>query len=210
MHRPCQARSTCSSHGRWAPASEACRPSSPSQLLTQPTGGSSWMEDTPKGGQSCRASTGQTRHSQRRPPRIASRKTGFRPAGCTHREMRRAEGPAPAAVPHGCQSRDCSSAPGKASRGRPRRQAPTRTTGAHQARAAGRQDPRGPEWPAKPPAGAGDGQEIRRPWPGIRRVNAGLHPEGDPGPANPGEDPSGCSVQRACGRAIRGLSREQR
>ena len=69
------------------------------------------MEDTPKGGQSCRASTDQTRHSQRRPPRIASRKTGFHPPGCTHREMRRAEGPVPAAIPHGRQSRDLQLSP---------------------------------------------------------------------------------------------------
>ena len=69
------------------------------------------MEDTPKGGQSCRASTDQARHSQRRPPRIASRKTGFHPPGCTHREMRRAEGPVPAAIPHGRQSRDLQLSP---------------------------------------------------------------------------------------------------
>ena len=79
---------------------------SPSQPLNQPAGGSSRAEDTPKGGQSCRPSTDQTRQGQHRPPQTTSRKTGFQPPGRTHGEMRQAEGPMPPALSHGCQSHD--------------------------------------------------------------------------------------------------------
>lgn len=205
--RPCQVRSTCSSHGSWAPPGKACRPTSP---LTEPAGGSSQTEDTPKvaraaGLPQTKPGTASAVHPRQRHTKQGSSLLA------THTGKRGGQGgqcPQPSRMD--VRAVTCSSAPSKPSRGRSRRQAPTRTVGAHQAHAAGRQDPRGPEWPPKPPAGVGDGQDIRWPWPGIQRVNAGLHPEGDPSPAAPGEDPSGCCVERACGRAIRGLSREQR
>ena len=134
-HRPCQVRSTCSSHGSGAPPDKACRPTSP---LTQPAGGSSRTEDTPKvaraaGLPQTKPGTASAVHPGQRHTKQGS---DLLDAHTGKRGGQGGQCPQPSRMD--VRAVTCSSAPSKASRGRPRRQAPTRTVGAHQAHTAGR------------------------------------------------------------------------
>lgn len=127
------------------------------------------MEDTPKGGQSCRASYRPNPAQPAPSTRIAPHKTGLPSCWMLHkREMRRAEGAAPTAVPR--MSRPVIPAQPRARRQRDSpAMAPTKDPGGSPGPGSRKAGPRGPEWPAKPPAGAK--------WPG-RSGGPGLEYEG--------------------------------